>query len=96
MTSTALCACGEEPAVTTNAWTGQPVGAHCAARPNVPTAPLTVIDVIDKLREAVTPAEDPRDQEPALFRIAELMVFQQRRIVELEAAVAKLTDEEPM
>lgn len=91
--NTNTCHCGDEPAIGTDSWTGEPVGEWCAKRTD--TEPLTVQMIVSELRDAAT--EDTESytgyQNRALERIASLLVYQQQRITDLEAAVAKLTGE---
>jgi hypothetical protein len=90
--NTNICYCGDEPAIGVDAWNGEPVGEWCAARTRVGS--VTAQDVNSALCDAVTP-DDPGDyreiQSDAIERLASLLVYQQQRIANLEATVAKLT-----
>jgi len=93
--TTTLCHCGDEPATAIDSWTGDPIGEACLSfSRNVKTEPLTSEDIASELSDAVTPDEpdDYRDiQHNAIERLAGLLAYQQQRIADLEAAVAKLT-----
>jgi DNA-binding transcriptional MocR family regulator len=89
------CTCGDEPATAVDQWTGDPIGEDCAGYGRIKTEPLTVDDIVRELQEAVTPDEpgDYREiQGDAMRRIAGLLIYQQQRIADLEAAVAELTN----
>lgn len=97
--TTTLCHCGDEPATAIDSWTGNPIGDDCLSfSRNVKTDPLTSEDIVSELNEAVTP-DEPDDyrgiQHDAIERLAGLLAYQQRRIADLEAAVARLTGQVP-
>jgi hypothetical protein len=92
-----LCeSCRREPATAVNQWTGHLVGERCARiSSRIQTDTITVQNIESVLRNAVT--EDGEDytgyQSTAIELIAELLVYQTKRIADLEAVVAKLTKE---
>ncbi|MFI0813481.1 hypothetical protein [Streptomyces echinatus] len=97
--TTTLCHCGNEPATAIDSWTGDPIGEDCLSfSRSVKTEPLTSEDIASELHEAVTP-DEPDDyrgiQQNAIDRLAGLLTYQQRRIADLEAAIAKLTGQAP-
>ncbi|MFH8257878.1 hypothetical protein [Streptomyces roseolus] len=97
--TTTLCHCGDEPATAINSWIGEPIGEACLSiNRSVKTDPLTSEDIANELKEAVTP-DEPDDyrgtQNEAIGRLAGLLAYQQRRIANLEAAVAELIGRVP-
>lgn len=82
---------GERPATLTDVWTGQRYCPECAKSSwGVQTDPLSKGDIEGELREAIDPRGGDH-QSRAIETIANLITYQQRRIADLEAAVAKLT-----
>ncbi|MEU9405702.1 hypothetical protein AB0E08_08345 [Streptomyces sp. NPDC048281] len=88
-----ICDCGNEPAVGIDSWTGEPVGEDCATLPHIQTTPLTDDDIVDGL-SALSATGAPKDERnAAMDRLCGLLTYHQKRIADLEAAVAKLTKE---
>lgn len=93
------CSPDHQPATVTDTWTGERWCEMCAANTrSLEKNVLRASDIEAELKRAIPP-EDGRshqwggEQDDAIERLAGLIMYQQRRIANLEAAVAKLTGE---